>query len=146
MRKKKVSLSLWDTAGQEDYDKQRVLSYPDSDVFLLCFSISSENSLSNIKEKWLPELKEHGPKDCPIVLCGLKADIRDAPADKRVEGKVVERKEGEAMAKTVGAFAYRECSALTTTGLKEVFDACIEAACSKQNQPKPEPESCCVVL
>src|SRR3546814_2713726 len=38
---KTVSLSLWDTAGQEDYDRLRPLSYPQTDVFLICFSVIS---------------------------------------------------------------------------------------------------------
>ena len=50
---KNVELALWDTAGQEDYDRLRPLSYPDTDVILMCFSIDSPDSLENgpINEK-----------------------------------------------------------------------------------------------
>lgn len=49
--KHKVELSLWDTAGQEDYDRLRPLSYPESDVVLMCFSVDSASSLDNLTEK-----------------------------------------------------------------------------------------------
>lgn len=50
-------MALWDTAGQEDYDRLRPLSYPDTDVILMCFSIDSPDSLENIPEKWTPEVE-----------------------------------------------------------------------------------------
>lgn len=43
-------------AGQEDYDRLRPLSYPDTDVILMCFSVDSPDSLENIPEKWTPEV------------------------------------------------------------------------------------------
>lgn len=43
-----VELALWDTAGQEDYDRLRPLSYPDTDVILMCFSIDSPDSLGEL--------------------------------------------------------------------------------------------------
>ena len=66
-----VELALWDTAGQEDYDRLRPLSYPDTDVILMCFSIDSPDSLENIPEKWTPEVKHFCPL-VPIILVGNK--------------------------------------------------------------------------
>lgn len=48
---KPISLGLWDTAGQEDYDRLRPLSYPQTDVFLVCFSIVSPPSFDNVLSK-----------------------------------------------------------------------------------------------
>jgi GTPase SAR1 family protein len=46
-----VELALWDTAGQEDYDRLRPLSYPDSHVILICYAVDSPDSLDNVREK-----------------------------------------------------------------------------------------------
>ena len=51
------NLGFWDTAGQEDYDKLRPLSYPQTDVFLTCFSVINRTSFENISKKWEPESK-----------------------------------------------------------------------------------------
>lgn len=48
---KTVHLQLWDTAGQEEYDRLRSLSFPDTEVFLVCFSISDPASFQNIENK-----------------------------------------------------------------------------------------------
>ena len=66
-----VELALWDTAGQEDYDRLRPLSYPDTDVILMCFSIDSPDSLENIPEKWSPEVRHFCP-NVPVILVGNK--------------------------------------------------------------------------
>tara|TARA_R110002050_G_scaffold116406_1_gene232834 strand:- start:366 stop:899 length:534 start_codon:yes stop_codon:yes gene_type:complete len=74
---KSVFLHLWDTAGQEDYDRLRPLSYPDSDIVLLCFSTTSKNSYDSVLEKWNPEIKHYLP-NTPIILVGTKVDLRDS--------------------------------------------------------------------
>ena len=75
---KSVSLSLWDTAGQEDYERLRPLSYPGTDVFLLCFSLVNKTSLSNVEAQWLPELRlDSRWKHAPIILVGTKKDLRE---------------------------------------------------------------------
>ena len=66
-----VNLSLWDTAGQENYDQVRPLGYPNTDVFLLCFSVVEPNSFNNVKTKWYPEICEHC-EGVPIILVGMK--------------------------------------------------------------------------
>ncbi|PKA66373.1 Beta-galactosidase 13 [Apostasia shenzhenica] len=62
-----VNLGLWDTAGQEDYNRLRPLSYRGADVFLLAFSLISKASYEN----WIPELKHYAP-GVPIILVGTK--------------------------------------------------------------------------
>lgn len=51
---KMVELALWDTAGQEEYDRLRPLSYPETDVLFVCFAIDSPHSLENVLDKVTP--------------------------------------------------------------------------------------------
>merc|ERR550534_3366120 len=70
-----IRLDLYDTAGQEDYDRLRVICYPNTDVFLVCYSVDSETSVNNINEKWVEEISHHA-KESAIILVGLKKDIQ----------------------------------------------------------------------
>lgn len=53
---KVIELALWDTAGQEEYDRLRPLSYPESDVILIVFSVDFPTSLANVEDKVHPSL------------------------------------------------------------------------------------------
>ena len=125
---KPISLGLWDTAGQEDYDRLRPLSYPQTDVFLICFSIVSPPSFDNVKAKWFPEIEHHAP-NVPIILVGTKLDLRehkvtlDGLRGKRMEP--VSYEQALAVSKEIRAHKYLECSALTQRNLKSVFDEAI---------------------
>ena len=74
-----MELALWDTAGQENYNTIRPLLYPDTDVILMCFSIDSPDSLENIPETWIPEVRQFCP-NVPIILVGNKKDLRNDDA------------------------------------------------------------------
>jgi hypothetical protein len=71
---KAIALGLWDTAGQEDYDRLRPLSYPGADGFLLCCSVASKSSFENVFDKWIPEIEHHCPFT-PILLVVTKIDL-----------------------------------------------------------------------
>ncbi|XP_010524447.1 PREDICTED: rac-like GTP-binding protein ARAC9 isoform X2 [Tarenaya hassleriana] len=76
-----VNLGLWDTAGQEDYNRLRPLSYRGADVFILAFSLISRPSFENIAKKWVPELRHYAPS-VPIVLVGTKLVINLSFSDR----------------------------------------------------------------
>lgn len=127
---KTIYLGLWDTAGQEGYDRLRPLSYPQTDVFLICFSINSPNSFTNIEQKWKPELAHHAA-GVPFLIVGTKSDLREDEAQVaalKEKGKYKTFDELQDSAKQMGAEKYLECSALKQTGLQQVFDEAIRAA------------------
>jgi Ras-related C3 botulinum toxin substrate 1 len=137
-----IVLGLWDTPGQEDYDRLRPLSYPQTNVFLLCFSVISNSSFENVKTKWVPEIQHHAP-NVPILLVGTKSDLRkDENTIKQLNSRqqsMVALEAAQRMAKEIGAVNFLECSALTQEGLKQVFDEAIRAAMSKPTGKKKKP-------
>jgi len=143
-----VNLGLWDTAGQEDYDRLRPLSYPQTDVFLVCFSIVNPASFDNCRAKWSPELKLYNP-DTPVVLVGTKLDLRE---DKQTIEKLSVRRmapiptiKGSQMAQEIQAVAYIECSALTQKNLSRVFDVAIRAGLGKFERLKQKKKRRCLL-
>lgn len=143
-----VNLGLWDTAGQEDYNRLRPLSYRGTDVFLLAFSLISKASYENVSKKWIPELKHYVPS-VPIVLVGTKLDLRD---DKQFfsdhPGAVpITTAQGEELKNQIGAVAYIECSSKTQQNVKAVFDAAINSVLQlpKPVKPRKKRHTCSVL-
>jgi len=137
---KMVELALWDTAGQEDYDRLRPLSYPDSHVILICFAVDSPDSLDNVQEKWISEVL-HFCNGLPIILVGCKKDLRYDPKTveelRRTNQRPVTEQEGLAVAQKIGATKYLECSAKTNEGVREVFEVATRAALVAGKRKKP---------
>jgi len=135
-----INIGLWDTAGQEDYDRLRPLSYPQTDVFLICFSVNSTTSFENIKSKWYPEIQHHAP-GVPFILVGTKSDTRDGKND----GKCVTKQMGENLKEELKAFKYLECSARTQDGLKQVFDEAIRCVLINQSNTTVKKRRCLIL-
>lgn len=125
---KPINLGLWDTAGQEDYDRLRPLSYPQTDIFMLCFSVIRRSSFDNLPTKWIPEVRHH-TDGVPLILCGMKSDLRGNHPDREIS-----EADARAMAKRIGAVSYVETSALTQAGVKNAFDEAIRAALNKKGK------------
>lgn len=123
-----VLLHLWDTAGQEDYDRLRPLSYPGADVVLLCYNTISQASFEAVEEKWAPEIA-HYIEDVPKMLVGTKVDLREAGAPDPNTDKVdpVTTAAGAALAKSLGA-VHMEISSKTGKNLLACFEKAVEIA------------------
>jgi len=122
-----ILLHLWDTAGQEEYDRLRPLSYPGADVVLLCFSTVSQASYDAIRDKWAPEVNHYIP-DVPHLLVGTKIDLREQQHPDPNSGKFepITLDMGNSMAKQIKAPKYLEVSSKTRQGLEEVFNEAID--------------------
>jgi GTPase SAR1 family protein len=135
-----IGLTLWDTAGQEDYDKLRPLSYPETDIFIVCFDVTGSTSFENVKYKWISEIRNYCPRT-PIMLCGTKSDLRDNTEHlRKMEKKgqsLITQDMGKKAARELGCVDYMECSARTQHGLKQLFDHCIDVVL-EQHEPKEQ--------
>jgi len=138
-----ILLHLWDTAGQEEYDRLRPLSYPGADVVLLCFSTVSQASYDAIRDKWAPEVN-HYIHEVPHILVGTKIDLREAQHPDPNSGKFepITPEMGQAMAKQIKAAKYVEVSSKTRQGLEEVFAQAIDLVLEMRGiTNKTEPDS-----
>ncbi|KAL8792103.1 MAG: hypothetical protein Q9195_005278 [Heterodermia aff. obscurata] len=160
---KTVELALWDTAGQEEYDRLRPLSYPETDLLFVCFAIDCPNSLENVMDKvyrfpsepshipyipfreksdgdlqWYPEVLHFCPTT-PLILVGLKSDLRTKRSCidlLKSQGLTpVTPEQGQAVARRMGAI-YVECSSKETEGVDEVFELAVNTAVGQEIERK----------
>ncbi|NXL38798.1 RHOF protein, partial [Glaucidium brasilianum] len=134
---KLMKIHLWDTAGQEDYDRLRPLSYSETNVVLICFDVTNPPSYENILTKWYPEVN-HFCKGIPVLLVGCKTDLRQ---DQCVLLKLqqarlhpISYQQGEAMARQIHAVSYLECSAKYQENIRNIFVEACHAALSAAHQ------------
>jgi len=136
IQEKKIGLSIWDTAGQEEYKTIRVLSYNDVHCFILCFSVIDEVSYKNARDKWKPELTQYCPSS-PILLVGTKQDLRGKPLPEQSDRyKELDYEQGQLLQDAIQAEMYLECSAISKKGVKAVFDNAIMIAVKERKPPR----------
>ncbi|KAM0676454.1 hypothetical protein GVAV_000421 [Gurleya vavrai] len=125
-KKRKIEIDFWDTAGQEDYSRIMPLSYPETTLLLICFSISDPDSLQSIANKWVHEAKFHCP-NVPFIVVGTKADLRYESSvieELVMKGLApVDKESGQRMAKKINAIGYYECSAKEGENINHLFGA-----------------------
>ncbi|XP_044294173.1 rho-related GTP-binding protein RhoD [Varanus komodoensis] len=130
---KQVHINLWDTAGQDDYDRLRPLSYSGTHVVIMCYDVTNPSSFDNILIKWHPEVN-HFCRGIPILLVGCKTDLRKDKIQLRKlhhdNLEPITYQEGEALAQRLHAVAYLECSARLHENIVDIFTEASKAALS----------------
>ncbi|CAF4730165.1 unnamed protein product [Rotaria sp. Silwood1] len=106
MDKQQIELALFDTADLEDYNLLRQLSYPNTHVVLICFSVDNPVSLVNVTKKWIPEVRVHC-NQCPVILVACE--------------KPVTTEIGKRIATQIKADSYMKYSAKTCEYVQDLF-------------------------
>ena len=146
-----VQLGLWDTAGGEDYHRLRPLSYPCTDIFIICMSVYDGTSRKMDKSGMWTDLAVDTMAFCqevqallpyvPRILVGTKTDLRD---DKKSQDNCYTKQEMEIFADVFGCHSYIECSASTGDNVNETFDYVTRIVI---NDVKTSKKGCtCVIL
>lgn len=133
VNKQTISFELWDTAGSENFDLIRHMSYDDADVFLVVYSVSKPESLKNVEKKWIPDIKKKAAKGTSYVIAGNKVDLRNSKKEDERSKSIclISTREGKELAKNLKAHSFWEVSAKTKHGLKEIFDDIVSIAFEK---------------
>jgi small GTP-binding protein len=146
LENRNISLGLWDTAGQADFDSLRPISYKGADLVLLFYSVVNPTSAENIKEKWVQDARQYCP-DVPFFLIGTQIDQRDNP--KAIEDlsernlKPLTKQDGKKLAKEINAVLYMECTAKeNTNGYRDIFDAVLRYVICEVKQGKKIGKHC----
>ncbi|XP_018610560.1 rho-related GTP-binding protein RhoF [Scleropages formosus] len=147
---KEVYLNLYDTAGQDDYDRLRPLSYQNANLVLVCYDVTNPTSFENVLIKWYPEVN-HFCKGVPIILIGCKTDLRKDKEKTRklkaMDQAPVTYTQGEETRQQIGAELYLECSAKYRENVEDIFlEATKRALAASRRARQSRKKRACVLL
>ena len=118
LNEKQCTVSLYDTAGQQDYEAVRAFKYHQSDVIVMCFSMADRESLQNVQDVLVPEYLGNKKQ---IILVGTQSDYaKEASPEQRIHTD-----EGTRLADEIGAALFLECSAYDYTSVTKVFECIV---------------------
>lgn len=63
-----IDTTMWEI-GSGEYENLRILNYPNTDIFVICYSINDRASFENVWKNWYHELQMNCP-EVPILLVG----------------------------------------------------------------------------
>ncbi|NXV27300.1 RHOA protein, partial [Rissa tridactyla] len=144
---KDMKLILCDVAGKNEFSYRNLRSvfYRDTDVILMCFSVDRPDSLQNILDFWVPEIKMFCPT-VPVILVATKIELRgDESITKKLTtpgNESINTTEGKALAASIGAYAYLECSAKTKEGVDTALEIISQCALNEKRRRKRHYRRC----
>ena len=147
---------IFDTNGNEDYDRIRHLSYPGTDVVLLCFSLVSRETFYHIKTKWIKEIRQYQPNS-HCILVGLKSDLKrdfalnqdqmnsnEAESNEIKDQTPISTSEIEQMKDDINADYFFECSSLADIKVTEIFETACEIMIHNYHEVKKKRTKCII--
>ncbi|KRX07160.1 P-loop containing nucleoside triphosphate hydrolase [Pseudocohnilembus persalinus] len=111
-----VSISIWDTAGQEKFNALAPMYYRDALGAIIVYDITFKESFDKV-QKWIAELKQFGGKDIFLVVAGNKCDLENK--------RQINKQDAENFAKSQGAHHF-QVSAKADVGIDEMFQCLVK--------------------
>jgi small GTP-binding protein len=112
---KKLSLDIWDTAGQELYRALAKNFYLNAAIGILVYDIRRRESYDSIKNYWVEQMRESGEENMILGIAGNKCDLfqeEEVPDD-----------EVKKFAQSIGAI-FKPTSCKECIGIDELFQEC----------------------
>ena len=111
---KKITLDIWDTAGQEKFRSLTRIFYKNAKAVILVYSITNKQTFNELKNYWYDQVKQNCDTNIIIAIAANKCDL--------YEQRQVSDEEGENFAKSIGAF-FASTSAKNDSGITNLFDS-----------------------
>ncbi|MCP4762289.1 MAG: GTP-binding protein [archaeon] len=107
----KISVNVWDVAGQERFQNMRFAYYKGSQGVIIVGDLSRKQTFKQIEKFWAPDLYKYVPKTTPVILLANKNDLKSEINDSRLKDVVNE----------IGAISGIKTSAKTGSHVDEAF-------------------------